>query len=91
MITVSFGDWVMSCSILPPYIEALCRENPGTVVVWRFEYKLSANQFQCVSWSFDLSIKEFQSCRPVISMEGTHSYSKYKGTVLVVIEVDAND
>lgn len=30
-----FGDWLTSYSMLPPYMDAVCRENPGTVVEWR--------------------------------------------------------
>lgn len=29
-----FDEWAASYSMLPPYIEALWRENSGTVIVW---------------------------------------------------------
>lgn len=88
-----FGDWTTSYAMLPPYMEALRRENPGTVVVWRSEDGPSAHtsQFLRVFWSFGPSIEGFPSCRPVISIDGTHLYGKYRGTMLVAVGVDAND
>lgn len=32
-----FGDQATFYSMLLPFMEALCRENPGTFVVWLFE------------------------------------------------------
>lgn len=74
--------------MLPSYMDAVCRENLGIVVVWRFEDGPSANtnQFQRVFWSFGPSIKGFP-----ISIDGTHLYDKYWGLMLVAVAVDAND
>lgn len=69
-------------------MDALCRENPGTVVVWRFEdgSEVNTNQFQRVFWS----IEGLNSCRPVISIDGTHLYGQYRGMMLVIVAVDAD-
>lgn len=32
-----FNDRVTSYSMLPPYVDTLCRENPETMVVWHFK------------------------------------------------------
>lgn len=88
-----FSDWLTSYIMLSPYMDAICRENPGTVVVWRFKDGpfANSNQFQCVFWSFGPSIKGSLSCRPIISIDGTHLYGKYQGLMLVAVGVDAND
>lgn len=88
-----FGDWTTSYSMLPPFMKALYRENPGTVVAWLFEDGPSAemNQFQHVFCLFGPSIEGFQACQPVISIDGAHLYSKYRGTMLVAVGVDGND
>lgn len=53
----------------------------GMVVVWRFKDRpsTSTNQFQSVFWSFDPSTKGFQSCRSIISIDGTHLYNNMVG------------
>ena len=47
--------------------------------------------FQCVFWLFKLSIEEFEHCRPVLSIDGTHLYEKYKCTLLIVMGCDGNN
>ena len=42
-------------------------------------------------WAFAPSIAGFAHCRPVISIDGTHLYGKYKGKLLIVIATDANN
>ena len=40
--------------------------------------------FQRVFWSFKPSIEGFEHCRLVLSIDGTHLYGKYKGTLLIL-------
>ena len=47
--------------------------------------------FQRVFWAFVPSIKGFAHCRPVLSIDGTHFYGKYKGTLLIVMGCDGNN
>ena len=42
-------------------------------------------------WAFAPSIAGFAHCRPVISIDGTHLYGKYKGKLLIVIATDTNN
>lgn len=74
-------------------MEALRRENPSTMVECRFkdDPQPGTNQFHRVFWAFGPSIEGFQACRHVISIDGTHLYRKYRGTMLVAIGVDGND
>ncbi|XP_020258872.1 uncharacterized protein LOC109835301 [Asparagus officinalis] len=86
-----FGDWDNSYEILPHYLEALKRENPGTV------YEVSSDpvdggerRFTGVFWAFGPCIEGFRYCRPLLSIDGTHLYGKYKGVLLVATGVDAD-
>ncbi|CAH9115786.1 unnamed protein product [Cuscuta europaea] len=48
-------------------------------------------QFQRVFWAFKPSIHGFKHCRPILTIDGTHLYGKYKGTLLVAMSCDANN
>ena len=54
-------------------------DTPGTII------------FKYVFWDFAPSIVRFAYCRPVISIDGTHLYGKYKGKLLIAIAIDANN
>ena len=47
--------------------------------------------FQRVFWSFKPSIEGFASCRLVLSIDDTHLYGKYKGTLLIAMGCDGNN
>ncbi|XP_021757466.1 uncharacterized protein LOC110722505 [Chenopodium quinoa] len=46
--------------------------------------------FERVFWAFGPCIDGFKHCMPVICIDGTHLYGKYKGTLLVATSVDAS-
>ena len=46
--------------------------------------------FQRMCWSFKPSIEGFEHCRPVLNIDGTHLYGKYKGTLLIAMGCDGN-
>ena len=47
--------------------------------------------FERVFWVFGPSIEGFQHCRPVISIDGTFLYGKYKGTLLIASTWDGGN
>ena len=49
------------------------RNIPGTIV------------FKYVFWASAPSIARFAHCRPVISIDGTNFYGKYKGKLLIAM------
>ncbi|KAH0641880.1 hypothetical protein KY290_033495 [Solanum tuberosum] len=68
--------------------------NPGTVVEWKHEESMSSPEvktFKFVFWAFKPCIDGFQTCRPVISVDGTHMYGKYEIKLLIAVGVDGND
>ncbi|KAL6577657.1 hypothetical protein OROMI_009985 [Orobanche minor] len=76
-----------------PHTCALQKFNPGTIVEWYVARSTDEEhvEFRRVFWAFAPSIKGFVHCRPVISIDGTHLYGKYKGKMLIAMGVDGNN
>ncbi|XP_057529922.1 uncharacterized protein LOC130808464 [Amaranthus tricolor] len=68
------------------------QSNPGTVVQWEVQPTMDPTKvmFQRMFWAFGPSIKGFPHCRPLISIDGTHLYGKYRGTLMIGMSIDAN-
>ena len=47
--------------------------------------------FERVFWDFSPSIEGFQHCRPVISIDGTFLYGKYRSTLLIALTWDSDN
>ncbi|XP_016192851.1 uncharacterized protein LOC107633765 [Arachis ipaensis] len=47
--------------------------------------------FHQVLWSFPSCVKAFKHCKPLVSVDGTHLYDKYTGTLLMGIAQDGNN
>ncbi|XP_016170088.1 uncharacterized protein LOC107612843 [Arachis ipaensis] len=43
-----------------------------------------------VFWSFYPCIRAFRNCKPIVQIDGTHLYGKYKGALLVAVSQDGN-
>ncbi|XP_074304793.1 uncharacterized protein LOC141639614 [Silene latifolia] len=88
-----YGDWEDSYAFLPRYLDALKEANPGTIVHFVNKPTNDPNVeiFDKVFWSFGPSIKGFHHCRPIITIDGTHLYGKYRGVLMIAMGVDAND
>ena len=88
-----FGDFSQSYTDLPRLFLAIEQANPGCVVIWKTtSHSVPNNEtFQRVFWAFKPSIEGFANCRPVLSIDGTHLYGKYKGTLLIVMGCDGNN
>ncbi|RYR53885.1 hypothetical protein Ahy_A06g029129 [Arachis hypogaea] len=44
-----------------------------------------------VFWSYYPCIRAFRHCKPVVQVDGTHLYRKYKGCLLVAVSHDGNN
>ena len=88
-----FGDFSQSYTELPRLFLAIEQANPGCVVIWKTcEINMpNIEMFQRVFWSFKPSIEGFQHCCPVMSIDGTHLYGKYKGKLLIAMGCDGNN
>ncbi|KAI5383496.1 hypothetical protein KIW84_070758 [Lathyrus oleraceus] len=47
--------------------------------------------FHRLFWAFDPCIKGFAFCKPIIQIDGTWLYEKYKGTLLIAVAQDGNN
>ncbi|XP_021749711.1 uncharacterized protein LOC110715437 [Chenopodium quinoa] len=54
------------------------------------DWEKSYEELPRVFWAFKPSIDGFRHCRPLITIDGTHLYGRYKGTLLIAMETDAN-
>ncbi|XP_049366584.1 uncharacterized protein LOC125831422 [Solanum verrucosum] len=89
-----YGDFEKSFSDLPKFFAAFQHFNHGTAVEWKHEESMSSSEvktFKFVFWAFKPCIDGFQTCRPVISVYGTHIYGKYEIKLLIVVGIDGND
>ena len=88
-----FGDFSQSYIELPRLFLAIEQANSRCVVIWKTcdINMLNTEILQRVFWSFKPSIDGFEHCRPVMSIDGTHLYGKYKGTLLIAVGCDRNN
>ncbi|KAL4569800.1 hypothetical protein LXL04_025444 [Taraxacum kok-saghyz] len=87
-------------SLIPQEIKHLIKEQPS-ISVWqlgrvlccfaKISRRTSSVQSGYYFWAFAPCIKGFKHFRPVISIDGTHLYGKYKGTMMIAIGVDGNN
>ena len=88
-----FGDWEKSYQKLQKLLLAYIDQDPGT----RFFYHTTPGSvtgtslLHYVFWAFAPCIDGFKYCKPVINIDGTHLYGKYKGKLLIAIATDANN
>ncbi|XP_073312510.1 uncharacterized protein [Primulina huaijiensis] len=90
---IAYGTWESSVQLLPKYMFALSKYNLGTVVEWKH---LRANTemsktLNYIFWAFKPCIDGFRHCRKIISVDGTHLYTKYKHKMLIGVTLDANN
>ncbi|XP_057723973.1 uncharacterized protein LOC130939925 [Arachis stenosperma] len=92
-----YGDWDESYNELPMWVLGVYLTMPGTVAVLRTspvrvggQVDESQAYFHRLFWTFPLCIEAFRHCKPLFSIDGTHLYGKYGGTLLVMIAQDRN-
>ncbi|XP_022139701.1 uncharacterized protein LOC111010548 [Momordica charantia] len=87
-----FGDWEKSYEELSYCLNALVHYNVDTRVLWDLIPSNNPGHLIVgrVFWSFGPAIEGFKHCRPLIQIDGTHLYGKYKGKLLIATTIDAN-
>ena len=92
-LTILFEDFHKSYAELPRFFMALEQVNPGCIVTWKtFDSHMHKTEvFQRVFWAFHPYIEGFNHCRPILSIDGTQLYEKYKGTLMIVMGCDGNN
>ncbi|KAL0288651.1 UNVERIFIED_CONTAM: hypothetical protein Sangu_2647200 [Sesamum angustifolium] len=90
---IVYGTWESSVQKLPAHLGAIQKYNPGTIVEWKHKgFQASTGKYVMgyVFWAFKPCIDGFQFCRNVISVDGTHLYTKYKYKLLIAAAMDGN-
>ncbi|XP_072066836.1 uncharacterized protein [Arachis hypogaea] len=92
-----FGGWEASYEALPSWFEAMVQKDPSAAVEIETAPAYLGDEvvediriLTWVFWSFYPCIRAFRSCKPIIQIDGTHMYGKYKGALLVAISQDGN-
>ncbi|XP_016185321.1 uncharacterized protein LOC107626953 [Arachis ipaensis] len=92
-----FDDWEESFQTLPWWLSVMVQKMPGSVVQIETRPLYNGNKeaqgvkiLHRVFWSFNPCIRAFRHCKPLVQVDGTHLYGKYKGTLLVAVAQDGN-
>ncbi|XP_016173818.1 uncharacterized protein LOC107616367 [Arachis ipaensis] len=96
-VTEIYGDWEESYAELPRWMLGIQATMPGTITVLKTSpvrigggVDESTEYFHRLFWTFPPCIEAFRHCKPLVSIDGTHLYGKYGGTLLLVIAQDGN-
>ncbi|XP_057761003.1 uncharacterized protein LOC130981419 [Arachis stenosperma] len=96
-VALIYGDWDELYNELPRWVLGVQLTMPGTVAVLRTspvrvggQLDESRAYFHRLFWTFPPCIEAFRHCKPLVSIDGTHLYGKYGGTLLVAIAQDGN-
>ncbi|XP_057747909.1 uncharacterized protein LOC130967104 [Arachis stenosperma] len=96
-IAIIYGDWDESYNDLPRWVLGVQLTMPGSVVVLKTtpvrvggQVDESQAYFHRLFWTFPPCIEAFRHCKPLVSIDGTHLYGKYGGTLLIAIAQDGN-
>ncbi|KAK9997887.1 hypothetical protein SO802_017490 [Lithocarpus litseifolius] len=87
-----FGDWEESYQRLQKLLLAYLDQDSGT----QYNYYTiprgvpSTILLGYVFWAFAPCITAFRYCRPIISIDGTYLYGKYRRVLMIVMATDAN-
>ncbi|KAL5184895.1 hypothetical protein HKD37_17G048517 [Glycine soja] len=57
---------------------------------WEESVSREHRQFHRVFWTFGQCKEAFKYCKPIIQVDGTHLYGKYRGTLLMATSQDGN-
>jgi len=93
-----FGDWEESYNQLSRWLLALQHFFPGTIVEMQTKPAYIGDQlaqdrriFHRLFWTFRPLIEGFKYCKPLVQVDGTFLYGKYKGTLLIACAQDGNN
>ncbi|KAL4347549.1 hypothetical protein GQ457_17G024230 [Hibiscus cannabinus] len=91
------GDWDVSYNDLPAWINIMQKYNPGTIAdletlpsYMNDRVVQEVRQFYRLFWTFPQCINAFKSCKPIIQVDGTFLYGRYKQVLLLAVVQDGN-
>ncbi|XP_050916234.1 uncharacterized protein LOC127131352 [Lathyrus oleraceus] len=93
-----YGNWETSYNDLPQWILVMKTYLPGTVIELQSLPVISNDGshlgdqriFHRLFWAFRPCIRGFAYCKPIVQVDGTWLYGKYRGTLLMAMAQDGN-
>ncbi|XP_015954102.1 uncharacterized protein LOC107478477 [Arachis duranensis] len=96
-IAQRYEDWKESYAELPRWMLGVQSTMARTITVLKTSLVRLGDQvdestvyFHHLFWIFPPCIEAFRQCKPNVSIDGTHLYGKYGGTLLLVLAQDGN-
>ncbi|KAH1213432.1 hypothetical protein GmHk_14G041400 [Glycine max] len=96
-IAIEYGDWDESYAKLSSWLTHMQNHSPGSYFQILHDDFIVGNtvsrehrQFHRVFWTFGQCKEAFKYCKPIIQVDGTHLYDKYRGTLLMATSQDGN-
>nr|KYP55878.1 hypothetical protein KK1_002104 [Cajanus cajan] len=92
-----FGDWEESYAYLPQWLKYMKEIALGSFYDLCHEFFVGNccdrgyRQFHILFWTFKPCFDAFNYCKPLIQVDGTHLYGKYRGTLLIATTQDGNN
>jgi hypothetical protein len=95
-----YGNWEQSYTDLPQWLQVMQDTLPGTIVqLETLPVYTEGTQtvvdgkrmFHRLFWAFHPCIEGFKFCKPIVQVDGTWLYGKYKGTLLLAVAQDGNN
>ncbi|RYQ85831.1 hypothetical protein Ahy_B10g105454 [Arachis hypogaea] len=86
-----FGGWEASYEALPIWFEAMYAKEPSAAVHFETMSCYQGDNLVPNIRSYYPCIRAFRYCKPVVQVDGTHLYGKYKGCLLVAVSQDENN
>ncbi|KAH1241544.1 hypothetical protein GmHk_07G019108 [Glycine max] len=96
-IAIEYGDWEESYAKLSSWLTRMQNHSPGSYFQILHDDFIVGNSvsrehrvFHRVFWTFGQCKEAFKYCKPIIQVDGTHLYGKYRGTLLMATSQDGN-
>ncbi|KAH1229489.1 hypothetical protein GmHk_10G029216 [Glycine max] len=96
-IAIEYGDWEESYAKLSSWLTHMQNHSLGSYFQILHDDFIVGNtvnrqhrQFHRMFWTFGQCKEAFKYCKPIIQVDGTHLYDKYRGTFLMATSQDGN-
>ncbi|KAH1232192.1 hypothetical protein GmHk_09G024915 [Glycine max] len=96
-IAIEYGDWEESYVKLSSWLTHMQNHSLGSYFqILHDDFSVGNRmsrkhrQFHRVFWTFGQCKEAFKYCKPIIQVDNTHLYGKYRGTLLMATSQDGN-
>ncbi|XP_074361213.1 uncharacterized protein LOC141701466 [Apium graveolens] len=89
-----YGSWATTYQVLPMFLAAIIKTNPGTIVeidVVPHAKERGMSVCKRIFWCLKAMMDGWQHARSVISIDGTFLKGRYRGKLLIAMGVDSNN